>query len=85
MIARQLTISSGSNEVIAKTGYGDPVRVQNLGTGILWIGGLITVDETDGFKVPVNGEIDLRHWSGNICGYAETADCDVRIIEEKLG
>jgi hypothetical protein len=85
MIARQLTITASSAELIATTGFGDPVEVQNLGTGTLWLGGDNTVDETNGFKVASGESKNLRYWSKVIWGYAETNNCDIRILEEKQG
>ena len=85
MINRAVAITAATTELIATTGFGDPVRIQNLGTGVLWVGGDDTVDNTDGFKVPVDGELDCRFWGGEVYGYAETNNCDVRVLEEKEG
>jgi len=85
MIASQVTITASSAALIATSGYGDPIILQNLGTGTLWVGGADTVDNTNGLKVATGDILNLSSWSGKVYGYAETNDCDVRVIEEKLG
>jgi len=85
MISSKVTITASSAALIATSGYGDPIILQNLGTGTLWVGGDNTVDNTNGLKVAVNDQLDLSKWSGEAWGYAETNNCDVRVIEEKLG
>ena len=85
MVARQLIITASNNVLIATSGFGDPVSLQNLGTGTLWVGGGNANDHTSGTKVASGDSVDLRFWSGQIYGYAETNNCDVRILEQHQG
>jgi hypothetical protein len=85
MIVRNLMITASNVEFIAKTGFGDPVQVQNLGTGSLYIGSDSSVDDASGLLISGSLPFDLKNYSGNIWGFALTNDCDVRVIEEIVG
>ena len=90
MIVRNLTITSAATAVlIAKTGFGDPIIIENLGTGVLYIGTDDTVTDADGFRITAspaaNSVVNLLNNSGDVYGYAKTANCDVRIIENVSG
>ena len=89
MIVRKVTIPNGSAALIAKTGFGDPVKLINLGGGVLFIGGDNTVTNANGFQVTVspavNSQADLLSYEGEIWGYGQGSTCDVRVIESISG
>ena len=89
MIVRKVSITVATAELIAVTGFGDPVVLQNLGPGSLYIGSDDTVLNTTGFLVTVepavNSQVNLLNHSGEIWGYASGGGCDVRVIENVSG
>jgi len=89
MIVRKVVISSGTAALIAKTGFGDPIILTNLGTGSLYIGKDNTVTNVDGFPITinpaVNSTLNLLNYEGEVWGYAFTNNCDVRVIENNSG
>ena len=89
MIVRKVTVPSGTAVMIAKTGFGDPIILTNLGSGSLYIGQDNTVTNADGFPVTinpaVNSVLNLLSYEGEVWGYALSADCDVRVIESISG
>ena len=89
MIVRKVTITSGTAALIAKTGFGDPIILTNLGSGSLYIGNDNTVTNANGFPVTINPAINstlnLLSYEGEVWGYALSTNCDIRVIESISG
>jgi len=88
MIIRAVAIAASTAKLIAHTGFGDPILIENEGADILYIGPDNTVTNLNGFGIPVApnvlSRLDLRDYTGEIWGYS-VAGCSVRLIEEVSG
>ena len=88
MITRAVVIPAATATLIATTGFGDPIFVENQGADVLYLGGDLTVTNLTGFPVQVApsilSRIDLRDYAGKVYGYS-TAGCNVRFIENITG
>jgi hypothetical protein len=88
MITRVVTLAAATAKLIATTGFGDPVFLENEGADVLYIGGDATVTNLTGFAIQVApsvlSRIDLKDYAGAIWGYS-TAGCSVRLIENISG
>lgn len=89
MIVRKVALVAATPTLITTTGFGDPLKISNIGPGTLYIGGDASVLDTNGFKVTVYpnlySEIDLNNYGGQVWGYASGGACDVRVIEQYSG
>jgi hypothetical protein len=88
MITRVVAVAAATPKMIATTGFGDPVFIENEGADVLYIGGTNAVTNLTGFAIQVApnvlSRIDLKDYAGEIWGYS-TAGCSVRLIENISG
>jgi hypothetical protein len=88
MITRAVAVPAATATLLATTGFGDPVFVENEGANVLYIGGTNAVTNVDGFPIQVApsvlSRIDLKDYAGQIWGYS-VGGCNVRLIENISG